>query len=39
LNVHSINEVGQAEMHTAEPLVSETNYFEDETTTDKSEKI
>jgi hypothetical protein len=28
LNVHSINDVTQTEMHTAEPLVPEPNSFE-----------
>jgi hypothetical protein len=28
LNVHDINDIGQTEMHTAEPLVPEHRYFE-----------
>jgi len=28
LNVHGVNEIGQAETHTAEPLVPETSVFE-----------
>jgi hypothetical protein len=28
LNVHSVNDVNQAEMHTAESLVIEPTYFE-----------
>jgi hypothetical protein len=35
LNVHGVNDVRQAEMHTAEPLVPECISFKDEVATEK----
>ena len=35
LNVHGVNEIGQAETHTAEPLVPEPSVFEVELTIEK----
>jgi hypothetical protein len=35
LNVHGVNDVGEAEIHTAEPLVPETNAFEVELAIEK----
>jgi hypothetical protein len=35
LNVHGVNDVRQTELHTAEPLASEPNYFEVEIAIEK----
>ena len=35
LNVHGVNEIGQAETHTAEPLVLEPSVFEVELAIEK----
>jgi hypothetical protein len=36
LNVHGINDVGQAEVYTVEPLVPETSYFKFEIVINKN---
>ena len=38
LNVHGVNEIGQAETHTAEPLIPEPSVFEVELTIEKLKK-
>jgi hypothetical protein len=39
LNVHGINDVWQAEVHTAEPLIPEPNSFEVEIAIQKQKDI
>jgi len=38
LNVHGLNDIRQAEMHTTEPLVTESSTFKVETATEKLER-